>query len=97
MSDQVNPEKRSSGSQFYLVEDPRGTHSLDRNYSVFGQTIKGINVIQTIAEQPKAPGDRPLKDIKMWVKLVPMKKEKVTETYGYDYVTHSVKPELIKK
>ena len=97
MGDQVNPEKRSSGSQFYLVEDPAGTHQLDRNYSVFGQTIKGINVIQTIAEQPKAPGDRPLKDIKMWVKLVPMKKEKVTETYGYDYVTHRVKPELIKK
>ena len=97
MGDQVNPEKRSSGSQFYLVENPEGVPFLNQNYSVYGLTIKGIDVVQKIADQPKAPGDRPNKDIKMWVKLIPMKKEKVTETYGYDYVSHSVKQELIKK
>ena len=97
MGDQVNPEKRSSGSQFYLVENPEGVPFLNQNYSVYGLTIKGIDVVQKIADQPKSPGDRPNKDIKMWVKLIPMKKEKVTETYGYDYVSHSVKQELIKK
>jgi len=97
MGDQVNPEKRSSGSQFYLVENPDGTHFLDRNYSVFGLTVKGLDVIQKIAEQPKGGADRPYKDIRMWVKLVVMKKAKVTETFGYDYVSHSIKPELIKK
>jgi cyclophilin family peptidyl-prolyl cis-trans isomerase len=96
MGDQVNPEKRSSGSQFYLVENPAGTPFLNNNYSVFGLTIKGIDVIQKIADQPKSKADRPSTDIKMWVKLVVMKKEKVTETFGYDYVSHSVKPELIK-
>ena len=93
----VNPEKRSSGSQFYLVENPDGTHFLDRNYSVFGTTIKGIDVIQKIAEQQKGQADRPVKDIRMWVKLVVMKKVKVTETFGYDYTSHSIKSELIKK
>jgi len=97
MSDQVNPEKRSSGSQFYLVEDPGGAHTLDRNYSVFGMTIKGIDVIQKIAEQQKGQADRPVKDIKMWAKLVAMKKANVTETFGYDYMSHSIKQELIKK
>jgi len=97
MGDQVNPEKRSSGSQFYLVESPEGTPFLNQSYSVFGLTIKGIEIIQKIAEQPKAQADRPIKDIKMWVKLVPMKKENITQTYGYDYVSHSVKQELIKK
>ena len=91
-----NPEKRSSGCQFYLVENPGGTHFLDRNYSVFGQTIKGIDVIQNIAVQPKGPMDRPNNNIRMWMKLVPMKKEKITEMYGYDYSSHTVKPELIK-
>lgn len=97
MGDQVNPEKRSSGSQFYIVENPQGTPFLNMNYTVFGHTIKGIEVVSTIAEQPKGMADRPNKDIKMWVKLLPMKKEKVMETYGYDYETRMVKPEWIKK
>ena len=91
MGDQVNPEKRSSGSQFYLVENPAGTPFLNNNYTVFGITLKGIDVIQKIAEQPKAPGDRPLQNIRMWVRVEPMKKEKVTEIFGYDYATHTVK------
>jgi len=97
MGDGVNPEKRSSGSQFYLVENPQGTPFLNNNYSVFGITVKGVSVIQKIADQAKSAGDRPEKDIKIWVKIVPIKMQKVTETYGYDYITHSVKPELIKK
>lgn len=95
MGDQMNPERRSSGSQFYLVENPQGTPFLNMNYTVFGLTLKGIDVIQTIAQQPKSPGDRPYKNIKMWMKVIPMKKEEVTSTYGYDYLEHKVKPELV--
>lgn len=97
MGDGVNPKKESSGSQFYIVDNKDGAHFLDMNYTVYGQTIKGIEVVETIANQPKSMGDRPNPSIKMWIKLVPMKKEKVTETYGYDYATHTIKPELIKK
>jgi peptidyl-prolyl cis-trans isomerase B (cyclophilin B) len=60
-------------------------------------TLKGIDVIQKIAQQPKAMGDRPTTDIKMWVKLMPVKKAMVTSMYGFDYLTSSFKPELIKK
>ncbi len=95
MGDQMNPEKRSSGSQFYLVENPAGTHFLDQNYTVFGQTLKGKEVIQAIAAQPKNQMDRPNSDIKMWIKPLIMKKTEVTETYGYDYQSHTVRPELI--
>lgn len=97
MGDMVNPQKESSGSQFYLVDGPSGSHHLDNNYTVFGQVIKGIDVVQTIASQPKGGGDRPNSDIKMWMKVIPMKRELVTKTYGYDYTSHTVKPELIKK
>lgn len=96
MGDMVNPKKESSGSQFYIVDGPDGARHLDQGYTIFGQVIKGIEVVQTIAAQPKGPADRPNTAIKMWVKLVPLKKEQVTNTYGYDYSAHVVKPELIK-
>ncbi|RMF65439.1 MAG: peptidylprolyl isomerase [Calditrichaeota bacterium] len=44
--DQVNPEKRSSGSQFYITLKP--TPFLDGNYSVFGKVIQGFDVVQQI-------------------------------------------------
>lgn len=89
-----NPEKRSSGSQFYIVqglptdesvltskeaqgnfryptsvkeeyESIGGTPHLDREYTVFGRVIEGLDVIDKIAAQPTAPGDRPMKPIRM--------------------------------
>ncbi len=40
--DQVNPERRSSGSQFYITLD--ATPFLDGGYTVFGQVIEGMDV-----------------------------------------------------
>lgn len=44
--DQINPERRSSGSQFYITLEP--TPMLDGQYTVFGQTISGMEVVNTI-------------------------------------------------
>ncbi|EKD51088.1 MAG: hypothetical protein ACD_62C00350G0016 [uncultured bacterium] len=52
--DQSNPEKRSSGSQFYITLAP--TPFLDSNYTVFGKTIKGMDVVQKIAVGDKIVG-----------------------------------------
>lgn len=60
-----NPEKRSNGSQFYIVEDPNGAHFLDGDYTVFGQTIGGMNVVSDIAEVPTDGNDKPLNDVIM--------------------------------
>lgn len=38
----VNPEKRSSGSQFYITLAPQP--SLDGGYTVFGQTVEGLEI-----------------------------------------------------
>ncbi len=65
-----NPEKASSGSQFYIVQPEKGTHFLDMNYTVFGKITEGLEVIDKIASAPKDANDRPLKDIKMTVKIV---------------------------
>jgi len=46
-SDQVNPTRASSGSQFYITLAP--TPFLDGAYTVFGQVIEGMDVVQSIA------------------------------------------------
>lgn len=83
--DQVNPDKASSGSQFYIVENKDGYHPLDGNYTVFGQTIAGFGVIETIAVQPKDRSNRPLKDIKMWMEVKKMSRKKILKKYDYEF------------
>jgi peptidyl-prolyl cis-trans isomerase B (cyclophilin B) len=80
-----NPRKESSGSQFYIVENHQGTPFLDNNYTVFGQVISGLEVIDKIAEQPKGPMDRPTSPIRMTMKVEKLKKKKITKKYGYQY------------
>jgi peptidyl-prolyl cis-trans isomerase B (cyclophilin B) len=98
-SDNINPEKASSGSQFYIVQGRKwsnmelntmeqqrhhlipweqkeiymkigGTPHLDGNYTVFGEVISGLNVIDSIAALPGDRMNRPLKDVKMTVTLI---------------------------
>lgn len=85
LGDFQNPKKESSGSQFYIVENPNGTPFLNRNYTVFGKVIKGLEVVSVIAEQPKDGRDRPFKDIKMVVKAEKMKRKKIEKKYGIVY------------
>ena len=90
--DQMNPQKASSGSQFYIVEGKKyaasqlggnyteeqkkiyetigGTPFLDNNYTVYGEITEGLDVIDKIAAVPKDGNDRPVKDIRMTIKIV---------------------------
>lgn len=47
LSDRVNPNRESSGSQFYITLAP--APALDGQYSVFGQVEAGMDVVQAIA------------------------------------------------
>ncbi len=51
LGDEVNPQKRSSGSQFYITLT--ATPFLDGGYTVFGQTIGGMDVVKKIAQGDK--------------------------------------------
>ncbi len=47
-----------------------GVPFLDRNYTVYGQVVEGLDVIDKIAAVQTAPGDRPVKDVWMTVKVI---------------------------
>jgi cyclophilin family peptidyl-prolyl cis-trans isomerase len=70
LGDGQNPQKASSGSQFYIVEGASGAHSLDNQYTVFGEVTEGLDVISKIAAVPKDQANRPLTDIKMTIRIV---------------------------
>jgi len=59
--DQVNPKRQSSGSQFYITVVP--TRHLDGQYSVFGKVIKGMEVVDAIAEVKRDVRDNPIDPI----------------------------------
>ena len=61
--DAVNPYKESSGSQFYLVQNPDACTHLDSAYTVFGETVAGLNVIDKIARERTDRFDRPLSPV----------------------------------
>ncbi len=102
-SDDVNPAKASSGSQFYIVQGKvftdagldsvetyrlkrkiplwqrevyktiGGTPHLDMNYTVFGEVESGMEVVDIIANAVTDKNDRPLKDIRFQIELIPVK------------------------
>lgn len=59
--DQVNPERRSNGSQFYICV--RNLPSLDGAYTVFGEVVKGMDVVDKISMVPRDERDIPLKPV----------------------------------
>lgn len=63
--DMANPKKASSGSQFYIVQDENNCLHLDGQYTIFGETIEGLDVIDKIAKVPTDRYDRPLEDVRI--------------------------------
>ena len=74
--DEENPEKASSATQFYIVTGKfftekeaymleGGTPHLDGNYTVFGEVIQGMKVVDKIQFVETNAEDRPTKNIKI--------------------------------
>lgn len=63
--DAANPYKESSGSQFYIVQNERTCAQLDGAYTVFGEVIEGLPVIDKIASVQTDGRDRPVNPVKI--------------------------------
>jgi cyclophilin family peptidyl-prolyl cis-trans isomerase len=67
LPDSTNPHRDSNGSQFYIcvVDCP----TLDDQYTVFGQVIRGMDTVNKIANAPKDKSDDPMDRIEIQASL----------------------------
>ena len=63
-----NPNEMSAKDKDY--EELGGTPQLDGQYTVFGEVIEGLDIIDKIAAVQTAPGDRPVEDVKMSISVI---------------------------
>ncbi len=60
----LTPEQRE------IYKTIGGTPHLDGAYTVFGEVVEGLDVLDKIAATPTGQADRPIEDIKMTVKML---------------------------
>lgn len=85
--DMANPFKESSGSQFYIVQDPDHCVHLDGEYTVFGETLAGFNVIDKIAGVKTDRMDRPVNDIRI-ISIKPDKELNELQAQGTEFAVN---------
>jgi len=77
--------RKLTDAQRKTYETVGGTPHLDGSYTVFGQVIDGMDVIDKVGSVEKDERDRPEKDVSMQISVKKMKKKKITKKYGWNY------------
>lgn len=57
----INPSKASNGSQFYICLEPMP--KLDGEYTVFGEVLEGLDILDEISSLPTNSNDFPLANV----------------------------------
>jgi peptidyl-prolyl cis-trans isomerase B (cyclophilin B) len=56
-----------------------GIPHLDQNYTVFGEVVKGVEIIDAVAAVKTGPADRPVEDVRMEVTMLKTKEARKLE------------------
>lgn len=78
VSQTVAPEKLEAYSKV------GGSPMLDGNYTVFGRVIKGLEIIDKIADAPTDAANRPNDDVRMTVSVEELSAKEIRKRYGYE-------------
>lgn len=65
-----NPGKLSARCQFYIVQNTQGVHRLDGDYTVFGQVIKGMDIVDQIVHVDRDEKDEPTTPLTLDVEII---------------------------
>ena len=66
-----NPHKLASPYEFFIVQQSPGAYHLDGSYTIFGEVISGMDVVDKISKQRIDNREAPLTNIHMDVKIIP--------------------------
>jgi cyclophilin family peptidyl-prolyl cis-trans isomerase len=66
----VNPNFNYTSTEQEVYARIGGTPFLDQGYTVFGEVISGLDVIDKIAATPRDAADRPLQNVRMKIRLL---------------------------
>lgn len=69
INEKVKPFKYTA-DQREVYKTVGGTPQLDQNYTVFGEVLEGLDVLDKIAAVATGQADRPVKDVRMKMKLL---------------------------
>jgi peptidyl-prolyl cis-trans isomerase B (cyclophilin B) len=78
-----NPGQLSAGCQFYIVANKNGLPKLDNHYTVYGQVVKGMDVVEAIVSVPKDSTNKPDTAIPLHIDVVTMTAAQL-KALGYD-------------
>ena len=81
----LNLEKPMTPKQIEAYTTVGGTPHLDGEYTVFGEVIRGLDVMEKIAKVPTRDRSKPLDPIYMTVTVELISKAKITKEFGYVY------------
>lgn len=65
-----NPGKLSARCQFYIVQNPKGVHRLDGDYTVFGRVIKGMDIVDQLVNVTRNQADEPETPITLKIEII---------------------------
>jgi len=86
-ADMDNMEKRTgkkwNEDQRKIYAQVGGTPFLDWGYTVFGEVITGMDVVEKIAQQPRDANDRPLKNVTMTMEVIKTTPSELVKKYHF--------------
>jgi peptidyl-prolyl cis-trans isomerase B (cyclophilin B) len=81
----IEVDRKYSKERLQAYTTIGGAPHLDDTYTVFGEVIDGLDVIDSIAAQPTGGADKPIENIYMTVEVEEMPRKKITKEYGYQF------------